>query len=51
MAGWFATPEAAIEVACRLLDDGHEVSGIGTEDLTDSISERKITRFYALWVR
>jgi hypothetical protein len=51
MVGWFATPEAAIEAACRLLDDGHEVSGIGTEDLTDSISEWEIARIYALWVR
>jgi hypothetical protein len=48
---WFATPEAAIEAACRLMDDGHEVFGIGTEDLTDSISERVIAQIYDLWVR
>jgi hypothetical protein len=48
---WFATPEAAIEAACRLMDDGHEVFGIGTDDLTDSISERVTARIFDLWVR
>ena len=35
------TPELAVEEACRLLDDGCEVSGIGLGSLTDSIDKDK----------
>jgi hypothetical protein len=45
------TPEAAIESACRLLDDGCEVSGIGMGELTDTIGAVEIARIYDLWVR
>jgi hypothetical protein len=45
------TPEHAIETACRLLDDGWEVYGIGTGPLTDSIEKEQIARIYDLWVR
>jgi hypothetical protein len=45
------TPEQAIETACRLLDDGCEVYGIGTGALTDSIEKEQIARIYDLWVR
>ena len=31
----FPSPEAAIENACRLIDEGHDVFGIGTGDLTE----------------
>ena len=48
---WFATPEAAIEAACALMDEGHEVVGIGTDDLSDSISGHEIARIYGLWDR
>jgi hypothetical protein len=43
------TPEEAIEAACRLIDDGHEVYGIGTGPLTDTIGMDEIARIYALW--
>ena len=43
------TPELAIEAACRLLDARHDVHGIGTGDLTDSIGKPEIARIYDLW--
>lgn len=42
-------PERAIEAACRLLDARHEVHGIGTGELTDSIGKPEIARIYDLW--
>jgi hypothetical protein len=45
------SPEAAIETACRLIDDGCDVYGIGTGPLTDSIGPGEIARIYALWAR
>jgi hypothetical protein len=45
------TPEQAIETACRLLDDGCEIYGMGTGSLTDSIKKNQIARIYDLWVR
>ena len=46
-----STPEAAIEAACRLIDDGCDVYGIGTGPLTDSIEKEQIARIYAMWDR
>jgi hypothetical protein len=43
--------EEAIEAACRLIDDGCDVYGIGTGPLTDSIEKHEIARIYALWAR
>jgi hypothetical protein len=45
------TPEQAIETACRLLDGGCEVYGIGTGPLTDSIDKDQIARIYEIWAR
>jgi hypothetical protein len=45
------SPELAIEAACRLIDDGCDVYGIGTGPLTDSIARDEIARIYAIWVR
>jgi hypothetical protein len=45
------TPEQAIETACRLLDDGCDVYGVGTGPLTDSIGKDEIARIYDMWVR
>jgi hypothetical protein len=45
------SPEDAIEAACRLIDDGYDVFGIGTGPLTDSIERDCIARIYALWAR
>ena len=47
----FPSPETAIENACRLIDDGHEVFGIGTGELADSIEPEQIARIYAIWTR
>ena len=47
----FPSPETAIENACRLIDEGHDVSGIGTGDPTDSIEPEQIARIYAIWTR
>jgi hypothetical protein len=44
-------PELAIEAACRLIDDGCDVYGIGTGPLTDSIDKEQIARIYAMWTR
>ncbi len=38
------TPEAAIEAACHLMDEGADVFGIGTGPLEDSIGHREISR-------
>jgi hypothetical protein len=45
------SPEAAIEAACRLIDDGFDVYGIGTGPLSDSITREQIDRIYAMWAR
>jgi hypothetical protein len=45
------SPEMAIEAACRLMDEGVDVFGIGTGPLSDSIDQDEITRIYAIWVR
>jgi hypothetical protein len=45
------TPERAIEAACRLIDDGNDVFGIGTGPLTDSIGRGEIARIYDIWAR
>ena len=45
------TPEAAIEDACKLIDGGADVFGIGTGPLTDSIAKDEIVKIYGLWVR
>ena len=47
----YPSPEEAIEAACRLIDDGCDVYGIGTGQLTDSIERDQIARIYAIWVR
>jgi hypothetical protein len=44
-------PEEAIEAACGLIDGGHDVFGIGTGPLTDSIDAARIARIYSLWAR
>jgi hypothetical protein len=45
---WLPSPEEAIETACRLIDDGYDVYGIGTGPLTDSIARDEIARIYAI---
>jgi hypothetical protein len=45
------TPEAAIEAACSLIDDGCDVYGIGTGALTDTIDPIQIRRIHDLWAR
>jgi hypothetical protein len=43
------SPERAIEAACRLIDDGCDVYGIGP--LADSIGREQIARIYAMRAR
>ena len=45
------SPERAIEAACRLIDDGFDVYGVGTGPLSDSIEREQIARIYAMWAR
>lgn len=47
----YPSPEQAIEAACKLMDAGCDVYGIGTGPLTDSIDRDQIARIYASWVR
>ena len=47
----FSSAEDAIDTACRVIDDGHEVYAIGTGPLTDSIGVNEIASLYALWAR
>jgi hypothetical protein len=44
-------PEEAIALACRLLDSGHDVFGIGTGELSVSIGRDEIARIYRLGQR
>jgi hypothetical protein len=44
-------PKMAIEAACRLVDEGDDVFGIGTGSLDDSIDRDQIARSYAIWTR
>ena len=46
-----SSPERAIESACRLIDDGCDVYGVGTGPLTDSIEREQIAGIYAMWAR
>ncbi len=43
------SPEKAIEAACRLIDEGADVYGIGTGPLTDSIDRKQIEVIYSMW--
>ena len=45
------SPERAIESACRLIDDGCDVYGVGTGPLRDSIEREQIAGIYAIWAR
>jgi hypothetical protein len=45
------TPEEAIALACRLLDSGHDVFGIGLDEPPVSIGRGEIARIYRIWVR
>ena len=45
------SPERAIECACRLIDDGWDVYGVGTGPLSDSIDREQITHIYAMWAK
>jgi hypothetical protein len=47
----YPNPEKAIESACRLIDEGCDVYGIGTGSPTTSISRDEIARIYAFWAR
>jgi hypothetical protein len=46
-----SSPERVIEAACRLIDDGCDVYGVGTGPLTESIDRKEIARIYAMWAR
>ncbi len=48
---WHLTPELAIEAACKLIDGGADVHGIGNGVLTDSIRRDQIARIHAIWAR
>jgi hypothetical protein len=45
------SPEAAIEAARRLIDDGCDVFGIGTGPLSEAIDRGLIDRIYEIWAR
>jgi len=47
----FRTPERAIDAACRLLDAGYDVFGIGMGPLTDTVGRKEIAQIYAIWAR
>jgi hypothetical protein len=47
----YSSPEQAIESACRLIDHGCDVYGVGTGPLTDSIGRDEIARIYGIWAK
>jgi hypothetical protein len=46
-----STAEAAIEAACRLIDDACDVFGLGAGPLSDTIDREQIAGIYRLWAR
>ena len=46
-----SSTEKTIEAACRLIDDGYDVFGIGTGPLTASIGGDDIAVISAMWTR
>jgi hypothetical protein len=48
---WHPSPERAIESACRLIDEGYDVYGVGNGLLTDAIDREQIAVIYAMWKR
>jgi len=44
----YTSPELAIQAACKLIDYGYEVFGIGTGPLTDCIDYAHICKICAL---
>lgn len=44
----YTSPERAIEAACRLIDHGYDVYGVGTGPLSDFIEREQIARIYAM---
>jgi hypothetical protein len=48
---WHQNQEEAIDAACRLVDGGIDVFGLGTGPLTDAIGPEFIDRLYQLWAR
>jgi hypothetical protein len=47
----YSGPEGAIEAACKLIDNGSNVYGIGTGPLTDSVGPPEINKIYAIWAK
>ena len=45
------TPKEAIALACRLLDSGDDVFGIGMGEPPVSIGREEIARICRIWVR
>lgn len=48
---WYSRPEEVIEAACRLIDEGRDVSGIGADSPDDALERDQVARIYALWAR
>jgi hypothetical protein len=48
---WRPCKETALEVACSLISQGFDVSGVGTGPLTHTIDKDEIARIYTLWER
>ena len=43
--------DEAIETACRLLDEGCDVTGIGHKTLDNVVPMQDIESIYSIWVR
>ena len=49
--GRYPSPESAIKAACLLMDDGVDVFGIGSGELSDSVDSSEIAKIYGIWAR
>jgi hypothetical protein len=47
----YPSAEQAIEAACRLIDEGRDVYGIGTGPLAESAGKETIARIYQFWAK
>ena len=47
----YPSSQRAIDAACRLIDAGCDVHGIGSGTLADSAGEETIAQLYQMWMR
>jgi hypothetical protein len=47
----YHTPEQAVTGACTMLDDGHDVFEIGSDEFAVTAGPAEIAKIYAMWIK